>query len=60
MDLSFRKKVIQGELLVGTMLTVGDQAIVEALARVGFDWLFIETEHAPNLADSLNSIILAE
>ena len=59
MNASFRKKLLEKELLVGTMITVGDQAIVESLAQVGFDWLFIETEHAPNLADRLNSIILA-
>ncbi len=59
MNISFRERLLERELLLGTMITVGDQAIVEALAQVGFDWLFIETEHAPNLADRLNTIIMA-
>ena len=59
MDSVFRKRLLEKKVLKGIMLTVGEQAIVEALSQVGFDWLFVETEHAPNLADRLNKIVLA-
>ena len=59
MDKIFRKRLLKRESLIGIMVTVADQAILEALARIGFDWLFIETEHAPKLAEQLNGIVLA-
>ena len=59
MNKQFRQKMLERKSLIGTMVTVGDQAIVEALAQVGFDWLFLETEHAPNLADRFNNMVLA-
>ena len=59
MDIVFRRRLLEKKVLKGIMLTVGEQAIVEALSQVGFDWLFVETEHAPNLADRLNKIVLA-
>ena len=59
MDIVFRRRLLEKKVLKGIMLTVGEQAIVEALSQVGFDWFFVETEHAPNLADRLNKIVLA-
>ena len=59
MDKSFRKKVLEGDRLIGTMLTIGHQAVAESLSEIGFDWLFVETEHAPILPDCLHSIVLA-
>ncbi len=59
MDTRFRRRLLDRKLLKGIMLTIGDQAIVETLGQAGFDWLFVETEHAPNLADRLNRIVLS-
>lgn len=43
----FRRRLKERELLLGTMVTLGDPAIVEIMAELGFDWLFIDGEHGP-------------
>jgi len=54
---SFRQKLIAGETLLGTIVTVESPEIVEVLCHIGFDWLFIETEHSPLSAASVQRII---
>jgi 2-keto-3-deoxy-L-rhamnonate aldolase RhmA len=41
----FRTRLLGGELLVGTMVTLNAPPIAELLAMVGYDWLFIDAEH---------------
>jgi 2-dehydro-3-deoxyglucarate aldolase len=43
----FRKRLKSGELLIGTVVTLASPEVVEILTEVGFDWLFIDAEHAP-------------
>lgn len=43
----FRARLLAGERLLGTMLTLPDPAVAEILADVGFDWLFVDGEHGP-------------
>ena len=45
MSNSFRARLNRGELLKGTMVTLASAASAEVLAKVGFDWLFIDGEH---------------
>lgn len=47
MDHHFRTRLRAGDLLVGTMVTINSPEVVEMLAGIGFDWLFIDAEHAP-------------
>ena len=50
----FRTRLIAGETLLGTMVTVTTPAVSEILAEIGFDWLFIDGEHGPfEMADLL-------
>lgn len=42
----FRERLLQGEQLIGTMLTLTAPAVAEILALSGFDWLFIDAEHS--------------
>jgi 2-keto-3-deoxy-L-rhamnonate aldolase RhmA len=44
---TFRKRLRAGDLLMGSMVTLPTAASAEILAEVGFDWLFIDGEHAP-------------
>ena len=41
----FRRRLRDGELLVGTLATLPAPEISEVLADLLFDWLFIDTEH---------------
>lgn len=44
---SFRKRLISGELLIGTMVTFALPEVSELLTEVGYEWLFIDVEHGP-------------
>jgi 2-keto-3-deoxy-L-rhamnonate aldolase RhmA len=44
---SLKARLKSGEILVGTLATLPSPAIAEIMALVGFDYVWIETEHAP-------------
>jgi 2-keto-3-deoxy-L-rhamnonate aldolase RhmA len=44
--MNFRQKLLQRELLLGTMITLPSPEMVEIMVDAGFDWLFIDCEHA--------------
>ena len=44
---SFRAQLRSGERLIAPLLTLNSPAVTEIMAAVGFDWLFIDAEHAP-------------
>lgn len=43
---SFRKKLIEGETLIGTLITIPSPTVAEIMVHSGFDWLFIDMEHS--------------
>ena len=43
---SFRTRLIRGDLLVGTLVSLPAPEVAEILAEAGFDWLFIDMEHS--------------
>ncbi len=45
--MNFRQRLAGGELLLGTMLTIPAPEVAEMIAKCGFDWLFMDGEHAP-------------
>jgi 2-dehydro-3-deoxyglucarate aldolase/4-hydroxy-2-oxoheptanedioate aldolase len=47
MNHQFRVRLHAGELLVGTVITLPAPEITELMPELGFDWLFVDTEHAP-------------
>jgi 2-keto-3-deoxy-L-rhamnonate aldolase RhmA len=47
MSATFRKRLLKGEPLFGTMVTLTAPAASEVIANTGFDWLFIDGEHGP-------------
>jgi 2-dehydro-3-deoxyglucarate aldolase len=53
----FRKKLLNGDLSVGTMVTLKSPEVSEILSQVGFDWLFIDAEHAPFSTRDMQSIL---
>ncbi len=53
MNASFKKKLIEKELLLGTILTLPSTEIVEIVCQAGLDWLFIDLEHSTlNIRDA--------
>lgn len=42
---SFADRLRNGELLIGTLVSLPSPEITEILAGAGFDWLFIDAEH---------------
>jgi 2-dehydro-3-deoxyglucarate aldolase len=47
MPTSFRTRLRSGERLIAPLLTLNSPPVVELLAEIGFDWLFIDAEHSP-------------
>jgi 2-dehydro-3-deoxyglucarate aldolase/4-hydroxy-2-oxoheptanedioate aldolase len=47
MATNFRKRLINGEILIGTVVTLFTPEVSEILSETGFDWLWIDTEHSP-------------
>lgn len=47
MQQGLRTRLLKGELLVGPVVTLPAPEVSEILAGLGFDWLFIDCEHAP-------------
>jgi 2-dehydro-3-deoxyglucarate aldolase/4-hydroxy-2-oxoheptanedioate aldolase len=43
----FRQRLLDGERLVGTIVTLAAPEVSELLAGLGFDWLFVDAEHSP-------------
>lgn len=43
---TFKKKIVQGDLLIGTILTLPSTEIAEVLSLSGFNWLFVDLEHS--------------
>jgi 2-keto-3-deoxy-L-rhamnonate aldolase RhmA len=47
MESDLRKRLIQGDLLKGTIISLPCPQVAELLSGAGFDWLFIDGEHGP-------------
>ncbi len=55
----FRQRLLRGETLLGTMLTLPSPSVAELLSGCGFDWLFIDGEHGPLGTGDLLAILQA-
>ena len=54
MNSNFCSGLKNGNLLIGTLITMPVPEVAEIMIEVGFDWLFVDTEHAPfNAKDAL-------
>ena len=55
----FRQRLQQGDLLFGVGVTLSAPAVSELLAEAGFDWLFLDAEHAPLEPSALQVLLQA-
>jgi len=46
MNFTLRKRLKDGELLLGTILSLNSPDVAEILSAIGFDWIFIDAEHS--------------
>ena len=40
-----KARLLRGEILIGTILSMPSPEVAEVLASAGFDWLFVDVEH---------------
>jgi len=45
MSASFRDRLLRGERLIGTLISLSSPQLVEIASAAGFDWLFLDMEH---------------
>lgn len=43
----FKTRLSQGQVLAGTLITLGSTEVVEIIASTGFDWVWLDMEHGP-------------
>jgi len=46
MIFNLRNRLLQGDLLLGTILSLDSPDVAEILSGIGFDWIFIDAEHS--------------
>lgn len=56
---SFKKSLADGETVIGCWLSLANSFSTEAMGSTGFDWLLIDSEHAPNDIRSLREQLIA-
>ena len=56
---AFRTRLRRGDLLIGTIVGLDSPEVIEILTGAGFDWLFLDAEHAPVSPQSLQRLIIA-
>ena len=59
MPFAFRTRLLQGDLLIGTMITLTSPEVAEIMAEVGFDWLFLDAEHSVFEAREIQALLQA-
>ncbi len=59
MKSDFRKRLLDGDVLVGSLITIASAEVAEIMGTVGLDWLFIDTEHSPFNAHGAQKIMQA-
>jgi 2-keto-3-deoxy-L-rhamnonate aldolase RhmA len=58
-SLELKKRLAAGATALGAWLTITDPVVAEIMAGVGFDYVLIDTEHAPWSLESLQTTMLA-
>lgn len=51
-----KEKLLKGEAVIGTFVEIGHPDVTEWLSQVGFDWLLLDNEHAPNGYETLQGM----
>jgi 4-hydroxy-2-oxoheptanedioate aldolase len=55
----FKRAILAGQTQIGLWCSLSSHLTVEVVANAGFDWLLIDTEHAPNELPMVHSQLAA-
>jgi 2-keto-3-deoxy-L-rhamnonate aldolase RhmA len=55
----FKAKLRGGECCIGAQIGLTDPAVAEIFGRAGFDWMVVDTEHAPNTIETVRRMLQA-
>lgn len=55
----FKEQIRRGEVRFGVQIGLSDPAVIEILARAGYDWLLVDTEHAASSTTSVQAMLQA-
>lgn len=56
---NFKSKLQNGELMVGTVITLAAPEVAEIISLAGYDFLWLDTEHTPNNLAQAQTMIQA-
>ena len=59
MPSNLRKRLKNGELVLGTILSLNSPDVAEILSGIGFDWIFIDAEHSTLDPQNLKALFQA-
>lgn len=57
MNNTLKNKLVNGELSLGSWITLGHSGIVEIMGKAGFDWLVVDLEHSTISIDQAGELI---
>ena len=59
MEFKFRKELLSGKKMIGTLVSLPCPPVVEILCDAGFDWFFIDGEHSPLAIGDIQNLLQA-
>jgi 2-keto-3-deoxy-L-rhamnonate aldolase RhmA len=57
--LNLKRHLPAGEVTIGAWISFAESAVAEIMAGTGFDWILIDTEHAPFSPEGLQIVLTA-
>jgi 2-keto-3-deoxy-L-rhamnonate aldolase RhmA len=57
-SLALKRKLRAGETVIGAWLSIADPVVAEIMASSGFDYVIVDTEHAPWSLESLQTALI--
>jgi 2-keto-3-deoxy-L-rhamnonate aldolase RhmA len=59
MPVSFRKRLMTGDTMIGALMQMPLPEVAEIYQRAGYDWLFLDVEHSPMDVRAVIDILMA-
>ena len=57
--LNLKRRLRAGDVTIGAWISFAESAVAEIMAGSGFDWILIDTEHAPFSPEGLQTVLTA-